>query len=149
KPLLGLDATDKSQDETLSELGFLHSPASWSHGGVVVRGGIRRDASVSLAALRLIRAGADEKRTRQLRRYILGLALVALTARPSPQLRQGCLLVADASKPRAIEAVHGDGHREPLTLTHDDALAFARHAAEEFGVGEDREVEFDVKSAKA
>jgi CRISPR-associated protein Csb1 len=132
----------------LAKRGFVHVPASGSHGGVIAAGGIRRDATLSLAALRLLAAGKDEKKTLGLRRYILGLALTAFTHPPAGYLRQGCQLVLNPDKPRVFEEVYGDGRRAPATLTHDNALAFARAAAEEFGVGKDRKVEFEKKMAK-
>ncbi len=58
----------------LAKRGFVHHPASGSHGGVIATGGIRRDATLGLAALRLLFAGKDTVKTLTLRRYILGLA---------------------------------------------------------------------------
>src|SRR5579862_1592406 len=84
----------------LAKRGFIHVPATGSHGGVIATGGIRRDATLSLAALRLLRVGKDEPKTLALRRYIFGLALTAFTHPPASYLRQGCNLVADPDKPR-------------------------------------------------
>lgn len=131
----------------LAQRGFVHNPASAAHGGVIADGGVRRDASLSLAALQSIKAGNDAERTLTLRRYILGLALVAFTARPATYLRQGCQLVRDTEKESRFEVVHGDGLRTPADLSHQDALAFATAAAASFGVGEDRTVDFDKKKA--
>jgi CRISPR-associated protein Csb1 len=77
----------------LAKRGFVHNPASAAHGGVIANGGVRRDATLSLAALQRIKAGDDTEQTLKLRRYVLGLSLVALTAEPDPFLRQGCNLV--------------------------------------------------------
>lgn len=68
------DPTDKEKkvQDAYAGRGFVHVPASGTHGGVVATGGIRRDASLHLAALRLLTAGND-KRTRALQRYVLGL----------------------------------------------------------------------------
>lgn len=131
-----------------AQRGFVHVPATGSHGGVIADGGVRRDVTLSLAALQLLKAGDDKDQTLALRRYILGLSLVALTANTSAYLRQGCNLVCNPDQPRTFDTVHRDGKREPADLTHDQALAFAQAAAEAFGVGEDREVEFDKKRAK-
>lgn len=79
----------------LSKRGFVNALASATHGGVIAKGGIRRDVTLSLAALRLLSAGDDDEQTLALRRYVLGLALVALTAPPQTYLRQGCNLVPD------------------------------------------------------
>lgn len=137
----------------LAQRGFVHNPASGSPGGVIATGGIRRDATLNLAALRLLKAGANEDATLTLRRYILGLSLVAFT-HPSAfvgYLRQGCTLVLDHDAkptPREFVLVHQDGRREPQNISHDDALAFAIGAAKKFTVGESRHVKFDKNAAK-
>ena len=138
---------DKKARDGYAERGFIHVPASGSHGGVIVTNGIRRDATLSLAALHLLKT-TDPDRTLVLRRYILGLSLVALTANTSTYLRQGCNLVLDADKPREFHEVYRDGRREPATISHDDAQAFAKSAAQTFGPGESRIVAFDKKKAK-
>ncbi len=137
-----------NQKNPLARRGFVHNPASASHGGVIATGGIRRDATLSLAALQLLKAGDDSERTLALRRYILGLSLVALTANTSSYLRQGCNLVLDPDKPREFHEVYRDGRRQPATMTHDEAIAFATAAAETFGIGESRTVSFDKSKAK-
>jgi len=63
-------------------------------------------------------------------------------------LRQGCTLVRDPDeKPEFVE-VHPDGKRVPVGITHDGALTFAEAAANAFGVGESKTVEFDKKRAQ-
>jgi CRISPR-associated protein Csb1 len=147
---LGLleDTTDKKLKDAYSERGFIHVPATGTHGGVIAKGGIRRDVTLSLAALRLLAAGEDSKQTLVLRRYVLGLSLVAVTALPQTYLRQGCNLVPDAETPRTINLIHADGTRERLSLNHDQALGYARAAASAFGIGEPLEVVFDPELAK-
>jgi CRISPR-associated protein Csb1 len=142
------EPTDKATKDAYAERGFIHVPATGSHGGVIAKGGIRRDATLSLAALRLL-AAADEKSTESLRRYVLGLALVAFTANTSSYLRQGCMLVADRAKPREFVEVHPDGQRFPCSVTHESALDFAQEAANAFKTGQDREVDFDKAKAKS
>ncbi|MEX2118178.1 MAG: type I-U CRISPR-associated RAMP protein Csb1/Cas7u [Pirellulales bacterium] len=142
------DTADKKVRDAYAERGFIHVPASGSHGGVIATGGIRRDATLSLAALRLLAAGQDQNNTLALRRYVLGLALTAFTQLPSGYLRQGCTLVIDPDKPREFVEVHGDGRRVPASVTHDDAVSFATAAAKAFGVGESRTVAFDTELAK-
>jgi CRISPR-associated protein Csb1 len=134
----------------LAQRGFVHNPASGSHGGIIADGGIRRDATLALAALRLLTAGDDEQRTLVLRRYILGLALVAFTYRPGGYLRQGCLLVLDGERKDAHSCteVSSEGTRAECKMTHKDALEFAAAAAKAFGVGSDRIVSFDPVRAK-
>jgi CRISPR-associated protein Csb1 len=141
-----------------AQRGFVHIPASASHGGVVAMHGVRRDAALQLAALRMLSAGQDEDSTKGLRRYILGLALTALTYPPSGYLRQGCNLVIDPGTPREFVEVYGDGRRVKATVTHPVALGYAKLAAKAFGIATDRkidygtlpdrEVEFDVNAAK-
>lgn len=132
----------------LSKRGFVNALASATHGGVIAKGGIRRDITLSLAALRLLGAGDDSKQTLMLRRYVLGLSLIALTAPPQTFLRQGCNLVPDIDNPRTGAVVNADGKREALHLTHSQVLAFAKLAAKAFGVGESQTVTFDSDLAK-
>jgi CRISPR-associated protein Csb1 len=120
------------------------------HGGVIADGGIRRDAVLALSALKLLRADTPENTTK-LRRYILGLALVAFTKLPLEYYRQGTILVRDTDpeKQREFKTVHADGTRADATITHEAALAFAQAAAAEFGIGESKIVPFDAAKAKA
>ena len=141
------DENDKALKKAYAERGFIHVPASGSHGGIIADGGIRRDATLSLAALRLLSTGKDDAKTLALRRYILGLALTAFTHPPASYLRQGCNLVLDPDKPREFIEVHTDGKRVPVQVSHQDALAYAAAAAKAFGVGKGRTVDFDTKLA--
>ena len=141
------DTADKGAKDEYAKRGFIHVPASNSHGGIIATT-IRRDATLSLAALRLLNVEKDKTKTEALRRYILGLALVAFTYRPSSYLRQGCNLVPDTDKPAEFTEVQNDGHRSKFKLTHDEALAYAQAAAKAFGIGESQEVEFDKTLAK-
>jgi CRISPR-associated protein Csb1 len=144
------EPTDKPTRDAYAERGFIHVPATGSHGGIVAKGGVRRDATLGLAALRLLFAGKEEKRTLALRRYILGLALTAFTRNPSGYLRQGCLLVLDPDPKEAREfaEVFPTGERKPAKVTHDEALSYATAAAKAFGVGESKTVEFDKERAR-
>ena len=101
-----------------------------------------------MAALRLLFAGKDEKKTLALRRYILALALTAFTRNPSGYLRQGCLLVLDPDRPPEFLEVYPTAERKPATITHEAALSYAASAATAFGVGESRTVEFDKERAR-
>ncbi|MCC7409726.1 MAG: type I-U CRISPR-associated protein Cas7 [Phycisphaeraceae bacterium] len=132
----------------LSKRGFVNALASATHGGVIAKGGIRRDLTFSIAALRLLAAGGDEAQTLTMRRYVLGLSFVALTAPPQTYLRQGCNLVSDIDNPRKSTLVNADGSRKDFTLTHEQAIAFAKLAAKEFGVGDGQSVQFDSNLAK-
>lgn len=147
------EPADKKAKDKYAEKGFVHVPASNSHGGVIATGGIRRDATLNLAALRLLKAGTDPDATRKLRRYILGLSLVAFT-HPSAfvgYLRQGCTLVLNPDAqpaPRECVLVHPDGRRVPQDLEHAQALNYAEQVANDFGVAKDRDVPFEKNAAK-
>lgn len=146
---LGLleDTQDKKVRDEYAVRGFIHVPASGSHGGVIAKGEIRREVTFSLAALRLLSA-VDAAQTLKLRRYVLGLSLVAITAPSQTYLRQGCNLVGAENKPKTVKLVHADGKREDIALTHEQAIAFAKQAASEFGVGASITVKFDPDLAK-
>lgn len=141
------DTEDKDALKAYSERGFRHVPASATHGGVIAKGDIRREVTLQLAALRLLR-GTSEEETKKLRAYLLGLALVAFTRPAVGFLRQGCNLVLDGDKKPESKVVFPDGRREPAGLTHEAALAFAKKAAAAFGVGASKTVKFDTKLAK-
>lgn len=132
----------------LSKRGFVNALASGTHGGIIADGGVRRDATFSLAALRHLHAGKDTEKTLALRRYIFGLSLVAFTAPIESYLRQGCVLVRNPDQPREFSEVYPDGQRKPCTISHDAAVTFAGKAAEEFGVGGSRNVPFEKERAK-
>lgn len=138
-----------SSKNPLAQRGFVHNPASGSHGGVIADGGVRRDATLGLAALRHLHAGNDADNTLALRRYILGLSLVAFTAPSESYLRQGCTLVRNPDQPREFVEVNADGQRKPCDISHEAALEFATETAEVFGVGESRIVEFEKQKAKS
>ncbi len=137
---LGLLDEGYSNDE-LSELGFLHAPATHQLGGILVKGEIRRKTVLNLTTLRDV--GGDDK----LHGYLLGLALVAFTHAPPYNLRQGCLLVRDAEKQPVMKLVNYDGIETEVPFEPSAVLAYAQDAAKEFGVGKSRTVEFDAAAA--
>ena len=141
-----LDIPDNQKDQA-SELGLRHAPAPWTHGGVQVKRQIRRDACLNLAALRMLRAG-KETDPLPLRRYILGLSLVAFTAPQETFLREGCQLVPDPESPAQWRLVDHDGRSEALSIEHAIARAYAEQAAEAFGVGESKQAVFDPRAAR-
>ncbi len=142
-------------DDQKSEFGLTHVPAPRALGGVLVRGDIRREATINLVAVRTLgvleeNGKLNESKTKNLRRYILGLSLVALTKPMSHNLRQGCLLVGIENKPADWKLVHPSGKRESFALSHEAALKYAEKAAKEFGVKTNPvEGKFDPKLAKA
>ncbi len=143
------EPTSKTAKGAYSERGFVHVPASGSHGGIIADGGVRRDAALSLSALRQLCRTNGKNDQRALQRYILGLALTAFTYSPTGYLRQGCNLVINPEQPREFVEIYGNGERKPADISHDDALGFAKSAAEAFGIGESRTVPFDTKRAKS
>ena len=119
-----------------SKLGLAHVPAVKTHGGVQLQGEnaeIRREAILNLAALRTVAGGSVEE-TFKIRRYLLGLALVCFTAPMETNLREGCELVPDPSRPAVWEMVKHDGTRKDFAIRHEDALEFATACAGDFGV---------------
>lgn len=150
--------SDQKTKDAYAVRGFIHVPAAGTHGGVIATGGIRRDATLHLAALRLLTADQDKEKTRALRWYVLGLALTAFTYSPIGYLRQGCNLVLDPDKKREFKAVYHDGRREDVDVKHKEAFDYAKDAAKAFGLDidrkmddhkpPDREVEFDKELAK-
>ena len=150
--------SDQKTKDAYAIRGFIHVPAAGTHGGVIATGGIRRDATLHLAALRLLTADQDKEKTRALRRYVLGLALTAFTYSPIGYLRQGCNLVLDPDKKRECKVVYHDGRRDDVDVRHKEASDYAKDAAKAFGldinrkIGDykppDREVEFDKELAK-
>ena len=141
----------------LSQEGFKHSPAVGSHGGIIVNGQIRREAIISLTAIRKLGVGRRDngayEDTLALRRYILGLSLVALLHRDDStfDLREGCLLrYADATPVNHtdVKVARFYGPDMELSLNRDDVAAYATAVAEAFGVVQpDKPFRFEVERA--
>jgi CRISPR-associated protein Csb1 len=137
---------EKSAKDPLAQRGYVHVPATEQHGGVVVHGEIIREVTVNLVALRRLRG--DGKNDTQLRRYILGLSLVAAAEPMDAFLRQGCLITPDPDAPAHWELVDRKGSRSPIELDEALAFAYAERVASDFGVGKDRQAVFDKGRAK-
>lgn len=142
------DAEKEKQEgdpkSALAKRGFVHVPAGKTHGGVVARGPIRRDVTVNLVALR--RLGGDNGQA--LRRYVLGLSLVAATAPLDAFLRQGCMIVPDPDAPADWSLVDRTGGRTSVALSEQAALGYAAEAAQSFGVGRSRKLAFSKERAR-
>lgn len=130
----------------LAKRGFVPVPAVDSHGGIVVRGGVFRDVTVNLVALRQLDGQPDGI---SLRRYILGLALIAATDPQDGFLRQGCLLTPDPAASAEWTVVLRSGEREAVDFSAQAVIAYAEAAAQAFGVGPDRAEKFSKDAAKA
>jgi CRISPR-associated protein Csb1 len=128
----------------LAQLGFVHVPATEVSGGVVAKGTIERTITVNLVALRKL----SGENAQNLRRYILGLSLVAATEPLDGFLRQGCLLVPDDKVPAEWVAVSREGVHKRVELSSDIALEYSEKMAEAFGVGPNREITFNIHQAK-
>lgn len=142
---------DKQKSENnpkspLAQRGFVPVPSTGSHGGVVARGPIVRHVTINLVALRRLHA---KENVEALRRYVLGLCLVAATEPLDGFLRQGCLLVPDDGGANEWIEVARTGKRTPVALTNDTARTLAAKWAKAFGVGASAEFEFDKAMAKA
>jgi CRISPR-associated protein Csb1 len=127
----------------LSKQGLLPAPATDSHGGVRVYGSIIRRTEINLVALRALRAATDDESLR-LRRYLLGLALVAATCQASYDLRQGCLLVLKQGKHGSgfeSQMVLPSGKRDEFAWVFEEALEYATEAAKDFGIWADEPTE--------
>lgn len=133
----------------LAQRGFVAVPATGAHGGVVARGPIVRDVTVNLVALRRLSATTPED-TAKLRRYILGLCLVAATEPLDGFLRQGCLLVPKPEQAVGWEEVARTGARTKLPLDNAQARSLATKWANEYGVaGQEHVARFGKEFAKA
>lgn len=129
----------------LAKRGFVAVPATGAHGGIIARGPIVRDVTINLVAVRRLRGGEV---TDALRRYILGLSLVAATEPLDGFLRAGCLLVPKGGAKASWVEVARTGERSDVALDVEAVRSFAAEAATEFGVEADRVVKFDPKLAK-
>ncbi|MCC6422354.1 MAG: type I-U CRISPR-associated protein Cas7 [Phycisphaerales bacterium] len=139
---VGNGMIDDVDENTGSDLGFAAVPASGQLGGVKVHGTIVRSGLLNLATVQAMRDGTQPT---SLQRYILGLALIVLTAHDNSALtlRQGCQLVGVPDQPMSIRSVHASGSDEPLRVTAQDVLTYATAAADAFGVGPSKTVPFD------
>ena len=138
----------KGKDDPLSIEGLNDNPATGQHGGVSLlrESRIIREAVLSLSALRRVRA--LEKDPEQLQRYILGLALIAITSRQDPFLRMGCELTPDPDQPGTWELITSDGKRQEFDAGQSSTLEYAKEAAGKFVVGPSKEVTFDKEKAR-
>lgn len=121
-----------------AELGLAHVPASWTLGGVIVEGEIRRDAILKLETIRHLGAANGPDAAIKLRRYILGLSLVAITAPPHTFLREGCELKLDGSRSSETRLVLFSGPQKEFVITHEDALEFATSSANQFEITQNK-----------
>ena len=127
------------------------NPAARVLGGVLASGPIERDVTINLVALRAIN-GADGEKTKDVRRYLLALTLIAATAEIDLFLREGChLRYADDDR---WNAVPRRGEIKPVDLSSQDAqktlLDYARGVVKTFSKEWPEELiyKFDLQEAK-
>jgi CRISPR-associated protein Csb1 len=117
------------------------------HGGIRVFGKIVRRTQINLINLRSLavteKGNVKEEETLALRRYLLGLALVAARGQEGYFLREGCLLRQETEK---FQKVYSRGKAGNFDWTVEQCLKFANKAAEVFKIGESKkEVEFKLE----
>ncbi len=124
-------------------------------GGVLVKGRIEREVLVNLVALRGLR-GENDAETAAIRKYLLGLSLMAATADIELFLREGCLLRYADNGDQWFE-VPRRGEPKPVTVSPDTTEEYTKKAAEHFRskwpevFGDkwpDLKYEFDLAAAK-
>ncbi len=155
--LLAVPVTSMKTKQTDKDLAF-RVP-----GGVLVKGDIRRDASINLVNLRALRTGESKDVAPELlRRYILSLSFMALLYEQEYALRQECQLVLDVERAKErfasvtttfgkhpLALVKRDGTEEPLTLSFDQAKNAAEDAAKEMKIDpEELTVTFSAKKLR-
>lgn len=141
---------DKAKQEgdpksPLAKRGFVHVPAGEALGGIVAHGAIERHVTVNLVALRRLEC----ENTEALRRYVLGLTLVAASAPLDGFLRQGCLLTLDPNSPSRWETVGSDGKRNPIEFDHEAAVNYAQTVCKAFKVLAGESFKFKKELAQA
>ncbi|MFN0120961.1 MAG: type I-U CRISPR-associated RAMP protein Csb1/Cas7u [Blastocatellia bacterium] len=145
------ESSGKAADgkDPLSKLGLRHAPAVNTHGGIRVFGRIVRRTQINLVRLRSLSVPGNgefyKEETLKLRRYMLGLALVAARIQTNYNLREGCLLRCVKAKP---QLVYTTKENQAFDLTPTGAFKYCDLAARGFGVGSGREVSFDAKAAR-
>lgn len=142
----------KGTNNALSALGLQDAPAAATHGGVRIFGKITRRTQINLIGLRALavmneNGEINEDETMKMRRYLLGLALVAARCQTNYNFREGCLLTRVSEE---SNAVYSDGKRPNFDWNLSAAFDYANAAAQEFGVdAESREIQFEVPKVRA
>lgn len=136
------------KNNPLSQEGFKYSLAPKTHGGVLVHGEIRQEAVINLVALRTL------SQDLAIKRYLLGLALVALSYRDQQafNLREGCLLRAatEADFDGTWRVVRFDSTEDANILsgfTHRMGLTFAQVSVKDVQLSDGISDTFDKDTA--
>ena len=140
----------------LSEVGLDDVPSTNQHGGVRVFGQIVRRTQINLVRLRALAVTKrdeqndlviDEDATLALRRYLLGLALIAARIQEEYDLRIGCLLRTVRLESKIVHS--SSKPNEDFKYEKSEIFEYALKAAEQFVVGEGKKTDFDQKLAIA
>jgi len=159
----------KAKKVKLSEKGLADAPATFRKtkaqeyrdgspnlearvlGGVLVRDRIERDVTVNLVALRNIRGSTDEK-TAKIRKYLLGLSLIAATTEIDLFLREGCHLRYASNDVWHVVPRRGQPTTVNLGSAHSVLFKYALDATRAFfeggAVPDPSEHQFDLAEAK-
>src|SRR5262249_53311358 len=131
------------------EVGLDGVPSPNQHGGVRVYGQVVRRTQINLVRLRALAVTRrddqsniviDKDATLTLRRYVLGLSLVAARIQERYDLRIGCLLRSVTSESKVV---HSSGKPdEDFPWDKGTVFAYAAKAAEIFRVGDDKKTIF-------
>lgn len=170
-----LEKEAKAKKMKLSEKGFADAPATFRKvsqaaarqmpefrdgspntdrrvlGGILANGRIEREITINLVALRATGGDSDQK-TKQIRRYLLGLALIAGTTDMELFLREGCHLRFAGEDTWC--AVPRRGVANPIDLMSEEAqkilLEYAKTATKPFKDQWPEKLvhKFDLKEAK-
>lgn len=100
-------------------------------GGVLAKGLIERNVTINLIALRALRGGNEEE-TKQLRKYLLSLSLLAATAELDMFLREGCLLRYADTEDVWMQVPRRGEPGEIKVPGHDELVELAANAAKPF-----------------
>ncbi len=146
------ESSGKAADgkDPLSKLGLRSAPAVNTHGGVRVFGQIVRRTQINLVRLRALGATENGKintiETLKLRRYLLGLSLVAARVQTNYDLREGCLLCCQES---TSQLIYPTGRKGNFEWNKQYIYNYVKNVTTDFGIGEDKIVDFDDKAVKA
>lgn len=160
-----LEDEAKKQKKKLSVKGFKDAPATFRDtnapayrdglpnpearvlGGILVKGGIERDVTVNLVALRGLGSKADE--TRALRTYLLALALIAATSQIDLFLREGCNLRLTGEDQWYSVPRRGEPEKIDLVAAKAAVADLAKSGAEHFRKQWPKDMEYTFNIAQA
>lgn len=146
-PSDALKPSKNSSDTKASGVGAANALSYFPDlGGIAVRGGIVREASLNLLGLRQLKTQESET-TKHLQRYLLGLGWLALLTTPR-DLRSGTILIDDKHRSPTLVALYADGSERTISPhpPEKDVLKMIREEAKALDLPTDAAApaEFDV-----